>query len=36
MSGTATKANGSITVTLNGTNTSSTMPLLPGNEYRRV
>src|SRR5271165_2673214 len=30
MDGTATKANGSITVTLNGTNTSATMPLIPG------
>jgi len=30
MNDTATKANGSITVTLNGTNMSSTMPLIPG------
>src|SRR5271154_3390252 len=30
MSGTATKANGSITVTLNGSNASMTMPLMPG------
>src|ERR1039457_4766340 len=30
MSATATKADGSITVTLNGTNTAMTMPLMPG------